>query len=67
MRARGSLDLLGPSTKRALTALLAGADIDQAGRFGVTNGAAMRITPVGIATPSALSTAWSTASWRPAG
>ena len=53
IRARGSLDLLGPSTKRAITALLAGADIDQAGRFGVTNGAAMRITPVGIATPSA--------------
>ena len=53
MRARGSLDLLGPSTKRAIDALLAGADIDQAGRFGVTNGAAMRITPVGIATPSA--------------
>ena len=53
MRARGSLDLLGPSTKRAITALLAGADIDQAGRFGVTNGAAMRITPVGVATPSA--------------
>src|SRR6266498_5882411 len=33
--------------------LLAGADIDQAGRSGVTNGAAMRIAPVGIATPSA--------------
>ena len=53
MRVRGSLDLLGPSTKRAITALFAGADIEQAGRFGVTNGAAMRITPVGIATPSA--------------
>ena len=53
MRARGSLDLLGPSTKRALSALLAGADIGQAGRSGVTNGAAMRITPVGIAAPSA--------------
>jgi ADP-ribosylglycohydrolase len=53
MRARGSLDLLGPSTKRAVSALLAGADIEQAGRLGVTNGAAMRITPVGIATPSA--------------
>jgi ADP-ribosylglycohydrolase len=50
MRARGSLDLPGPSTKRALSALLAGADVDEAGRFGVTNGAAMRITPVGIAT-----------------
>jgi ADP-ribosylglycohydrolase len=53
MRARGSLGLLGPSTKRAISALLAGADIDQAGRSGVTNGAAMRIAPVGIATPSA--------------
>ena len=52
MRARGSLDLLGPSTKRAVSALMAGADIEQAGRLGVTNGAAMRITPVGIATPS---------------
>jgi len=51
MRARGSLDLLGPSTKRALAALLAGADVDEAGRLSVTNGAAMRITPVGIATP----------------
>jgi ADP-ribosylglycohydrolase len=51
MRARGSLDLLGPSTKRALSALLAGAEVDEAGRFGVTNGAAMRIAPVGIATP----------------
>jgi ADP-ribosylglycohydrolase len=51
MRARGSLSLLGPSTKRALAALLAGADIAEAGRSGTTNGAAMRITPVGIATP----------------
>jgi ADP-ribosylglycohydrolase len=53
MRARGSLDLLGPSTKRAISALLAGADIDHAGSAGVTNGAAMRVTPVGIAAPSA--------------
>jgi ADP-ribosylglycohydrolase len=53
MRARGSLDLLGPSTKRAVSALLAGADLEQAGRHGTTNGAAMRITPVGIATPCA--------------
>jgi ADP-ribosylglycohydrolase len=50
VQARGSLDLLGPSTKRALSALLAGADAADAGRFGVTNGAAMRIAPVGIAT-----------------
>jgi len=52
MRARGSLDLLGPSSKRALTALAAGADVDEAGRYGVTNGAAMRVAPVGVATPS---------------
>ena len=51
MRARGSLSLLGPSTKRALAALLGGADVAEAGRFGTTNGAAMRITPVGVATP----------------
>lgn len=51
VRARGSLDLLGPSTRRALDALLAGADPDEAGRSGDTNGAAMRVAPVGIATP----------------
>ncbi|MEP6479008.1 MAG: ADP-ribosylglycohydrolase family protein [Rhodoglobus sp.] len=48
MRARGSLDLLGPSTKAAITALLAGTPLDEAGRYGTTNGAAMRVTPVGI-------------------
>ena len=53
MRARGSLDLLGPSTRRALDALLAGADPGETGRTGTTNGAAMRITPVGVATVSA--------------
>src|SRR6185312_2446275 len=53
MRERGSLDLLGPSTRRAIVELLAGADIDLAGRLGATNGAAMRIAPVGIATPAA--------------
>lgn len=53
MRERGSLDLLGPSTKLALDELLAGAEPDRAGRRGGTNGAAMRITPLGIATPTA--------------
>ena len=48
MRARGSLDLLGPSTKRAVQAVLDGEPLATAGRFGVTNGAAMRVTPVGI-------------------
>jgi ADP-ribosylglycohydrolase len=52
MRARGSLDLLGPSTRQALAALAAGADVAEAGRTGLTNGAAMRVAPVGIATTS---------------
>ncbi|HEX5335450.1 MAG TPA: ADP-ribosylglycohydrolase family protein, partial [Propionicimonas sp.] len=47
---RGSLDLLCPSTRRALAELLAGGDVGTTGRSGDTNGAAMRITPVGIAT-----------------
>jgi ADP-ribosylglycohydrolase len=49
VRARGLLGLLGPSTKRAVAALAAGADPVEAGRNGTTNGAAMRIAPVGIA------------------
>jgi len=48
MAARGSLDLLGPSTRRALDAVLAGTPPEEAGMHGDTNGAAMRITPVGI-------------------
>ncbi|WP_019144636.1 ADP-ribosylglycohydrolase family protein [Aeromicrobium massiliense] len=52
MAARGSLDLLGPSTKRAVERISAGEPPEQAGRDGVTNGAAMRIAPVGIAVPA---------------
>jgi ADP-ribosylglycohydrolase len=48
---RGSRDLLGPSTKAAITALQHGASTAEAGRNGTTNGAAMRVAPVGIATP----------------
>ena len=51
MAARGSLDLLGPSTKRAIAAVLAGVPPEEAGASGDTNGAAMRIAPVGIAVP----------------
>ncbi|MCC5974242.1 MAG: ADP-ribosylglycohydrolase family protein [Rubellimicrobium sp.] len=51
VRARGLHDLLGPSTKAALAALLAGADPATSGQGGTTNGAAMRILPVAIATP----------------
>jgi ADP-ribosylglycohydrolase len=50
MAERGSEDLLGPSTKRAVAAVLAGTPPEQAGSAGDTNGAAMRIAPVGIAT-----------------
>jgi ADP-ribosylglycohydrolase len=48
---RGSADLLGPSTKRAIQRLRAGEPPDEAGRDGTTNGAAMRVPPVGIAVP----------------
>ena len=45
----GSQDLLGPSTKRAIEMILAGHSPTESGRYGTTNGAAMRIAPVGIA------------------
>lgn len=38
----------GPSTRRALDALRNGADPRESGRQGTTNGAAMRVAPVGI-------------------
>jgi ADP-ribosylglycohydrolase len=53
VRARGSLSLLGPSTKRAIAALLDGMPPGETGRSGTTNGAAMRIAPVGVATRAA--------------
>lgn len=51
VKARGLRDLLGPSSRAALEALLAGVPASQTGLKGTTNGAAMRIVPVGIATP----------------
>lgn len=39
---------LGPSTERALKAIVAGGDITTTGRWGNTNGSAMRISPIGI-------------------
>ncbi|MEU5930111.1 ADP-ribosylglycohydrolase family protein [Streptomyces antimycoticus] len=51
MKAKGSFDLLGPSTKAALEAVSRGVPPEEAGKAGATNGAAMRITPVGIAFP----------------
>ena len=50
---RGSLDLLGPSTKAALERVRAGEDPLTVGGLGTTNGAAMRVTPIGIAVSTA--------------
>ncbi len=52
MAAAGSLDLLGPSTRKALASVSEGGPTHEAGRSGDTNGAAMRITPDGLATPA---------------
>ena len=43
--------LLGPSSLRALRAIKEGKDITRTGAFGDTNGACMRISPVGIIHP----------------
>ena len=51
VKARGSYDLLGPSTKRAIDAINDGVPPEEAGSGGDTNGAAMRIAPVGIMMP----------------
>ena len=48
VRTRGLFDLLGPSTTRALAALAEGVPLERVGEGGNTNGAAMRIAPVGI-------------------
>ncbi|WP_263631530.1 ADP-ribosylglycohydrolase family protein [Streptomyces sp. 8L] len=52
MKAKGSFDLLGPSTKAALDMVARGVPPEEAGRYGTTNGSAMRVTPVGIAFPA---------------
>lgn len=52
VRARGSTDLLGPSTTAALELLRQGAGPEESGRNGTTNGAAMRVAPVGVALPA---------------
>ncbi len=50
---RDGTEQLGPSSRLAVDAMIAGAPITESGRRGSTNGAAMRVTPVGIATPAA--------------
>ena len=63
MRERGSLDLLGPSTKAALERVRAGEDPLSVGGAGTTNGAAMRVTPIGIAMSTADLEAFADAVW----
>ena len=60
---RGSLDLLGPSTKAALERVRAGEDPLSVGGAGTTNGAAMRVPPIGIAVSTADPEAFADAVW----
>ncbi len=60
---RGSLDLLGPSTKAALERVRAGEDPLSVGGEGTTNGAAMRVTPIGIAVSTEDPEAFADAVW----
>ena len=60
---RGSLDLLGPSTKAALERVRAGEDPLSVGGAGTTNGAAMRVTPIGIVVSTADPEAFADAVW----
>lgn len=42
-----SRTVIGPSTRRAFEAIAKGVPVSEAGRYGETNGASMRISPVG--------------------
>ena len=41
-------NMIGPSTMKAIRSIRDGADINETGKFGTTNGASMKIAPVGI-------------------
>lgn len=43
-----TIDVIGPSTRKAIDAVRKGKDLKETGYFGTTNGAAMKISPVGI-------------------
>lgn len=49
-----SVPYVGPSTRRAVLAIKRGADLEKTGRYGDTNGAAMRISPIGLIHPGNL-------------
>lgn len=42
---------VGPSSRRAITGIMRGENLEEVGRFGDTNGAAMRISPIGLINP----------------
>jgi ADP-ribosylglycohydrolase len=42
---------VGPSSRRAILAIQRGEDINEVGKFGDTNGAGMRVSPVGLIHP----------------
>lgn len=48
---------VGPSTRRAVLAMKRGVDLKQTGRFGDTNGASMRVSPVGLIHPGDIESA----------
>lgn len=43
-----NIAVVGPSTKRALSAICKGVSLAEAGKYGTTNGASMKIAPVGM-------------------
>lgn len=43
-----TINVIGPSTRKAIDAVRKGKDLKETGYFGTTNGAAMKISPVGI-------------------
>ena len=49
-----SCPYVGPSTRRAVQAIKRGGDLNETGKFGDTNGASMRICPVGLIHPGDL-------------
>ncbi len=43
-----SASVIGPSTSRALQLISEGTPMEKAGRFGTTNGSAMKVSPIGL-------------------
>lgn len=60
----GHRSVVGPSTKRAFAEIARGVPLEEAGRYGDTNGGAMRITPVGAVQPCSDLAALLDAVWR---